>query len=94
MTVGNRDYLYFSFLACLMSQHVRLFEMSSSGGWFVANEVLHTARSDSINPFLFLQDDLYTADQPGKLCYKQTTLSMDHHHAPPCILCTLPAYVM
>ena len=40
--------------------------MSSSGGWFVANEVLHTARSD-INPFPFLQDDLYTADQPGKL---------------------------
>ena len=47
----------------------RLFELSSSTGWFVPSEVLNTMFDNSVedvDPFPFLQEDVYHAEQPGK----------------------------
>ena len=46
----------------------RLFHMSSSTGWFIASEETHISMPDSADtpdPFGFLQEDLYHANQPG-----------------------------
>ena len=44
----------------------RLFELSSTSGTFRPNEILCPSRSENkICAFPFLQEDLYTANQPG-----------------------------
>jgi supervillin len=50
-----------------LSYSPRLFMLSSSSGWFVADEVVHSACPDTddlVDTFPFLQQDLYEAIQP------------------------------
>ncbi|XP_022790762.1 supervillin-like isoform X2 [Stylophora pistillata] len=60
---------YYCSLAHDPSKHnyqPRLFELSSATGKFTASEVLCPSRSEpKLCPFPFLQEDLYTAKQPG-----------------------------
>ncbi|XP_078345017.1 uncharacterized protein LOC144630533 isoform X1 [Oculina patagonica] len=60
---------YYCSLAHDPSKHnyqPRLFELSSATGTFTSSEVLCPARSEpKLCPFPFLQEDLYTAKQPG-----------------------------
>lgn len=43
----------------------RLFELTSTTGEFIANEILFPARNNEVEAFLFQQSDLYSAVQPG-----------------------------
>lgn len=44
----------------------RLFQLSSSSGEFVAQEFFYPSRTpDLVSAFPFLQEDLYSAPQPG-----------------------------
>lgn len=43
----------------------RLYELTSTTGDFTAAEVLYPARNNCTDAFPFLQDDIYSAVQPG-----------------------------
>ena len=63
-----------------LHQHTpRLFEMSSTIGEFVGNEVVFPARSGEVESFTFDQNDLYSVNQPGK----QTTVSSQNYVCTP-----------
>ncbi|XP_067018746.1 uncharacterized protein [Acropora muricata] len=65
--IGGKKYYYS--LANDPSKHnyqPRLFELSSATGKFISSEVLCPSRSEpKLCPFPFIQEDLYTAKQPG-----------------------------
>lgn len=45
----------------------RLFELSSTIGEFVAEEITCPFRSEALNPFPFSQSNIYSVPQPGEL---------------------------
>lgn len=67
--LGNDRESYFSLLDCddSFDYTIKLYKLSSVTGNFVSTEILCPHRSEHSSPYPFVQSELYSARQPGKL---------------------------
>ena len=69
LLLGNTTIQYYQITSQPTTLYTpRLFYLSSSSGWFIAEELNHAAAPDKVedfDPFPFRQEDIYDAIQPG-----------------------------